>query len=570
VILLSARAGEESRVEGLESGADDYLVKPFSARELQARVTARLEIARIRRESDAVRLSTEEQLRASEEKLQAALDGGGLGAWSWDPAADVATVDARARALFSLDGASRKVSAREVFDRIHPDDQAATHAALLRALDPGEEYYAEFRVVSPGEPVRWVAGAGRARLDAEGRVTQIHGVNYDITGRKQAEEALREADRRKDEFLAMLAHELRNPLAPIRNAAQVLKLVGGGDARQQWAREVIERQTQHLTRLVDDLLDVSRITRGKVTLAREPLDLASIVQRAVEASRPLIDSRRHQLTVAVSPEPVRLEGDLTRLVQVVGNLLNNAAKYTDEGGEIRVEAGREEEEAVIRVRDNGMGVPADLLPHVFDLFTQADRSLDRSQGGLGIGLTLVRQLVELHGGRVEARSGGPGQGSEFVVRLPATASADAVEAASTAGGRALPSASTLRILLVEDNPDSAEMMSFLLKLSGHEVRTARDGPEALEVARAFHPEAVLCDIGLPGMNGYEVAERLREQPALRHTPLIALTGYGQEEARRRSREAGFDYHLVKPVEPEALGALLDSLRADRTAGKVSA
>ena len=428
VILLSARAGEESKVEGLEAGADDYLVKPFSARELLARVEAHLKLQRVRR----------------------------------------ATVD-----------------------------------------------------------------------------------------------ALRDADRRKDEFLAMLAHELRNPLAPIRNAVQVLKLVGPEDTRQTWAREVIERQTQHLMRLVDDLLDVSRITRGKVTLAREPLDLATIVHRAVEASRPLIDSRHHQLTLALPSEPVRLEGDLTRLVQVVGNLLNNAAKYTDEGGHIRIEAAQQGGEAVIRVQDNGMGLPSDLLPHIFDLFIQADRSLDRSQGGLGIGLTLVRQLVEMHGGHVEARSDGPGHGSEFIVRLPAAAStAAAARAGAEVGESASPAPRALKILVVEDNVDSAEMMSYLLKLGGHEVRTVHDGPAALEVALTFEPQAVLCDIGLPGMNGYEVAARLREQPELRKTPLIALTGYGQEEARRRAKEAGFDYHLVKPVEPAALDALLDSLRGD--------
>jgi CheY-like chemotaxis protein/nitrogen-specific signal transduction histidine kinase len=386
----------------------------------------------------------------------------------------------------------------------------------------------------------------------------LAGVCMDVTARKRTEEALREADRHKDEFLAMLAHELRNPLAPIRNAAQVLRLVGPSDTHQQWAREVIERQTQHLTRLVDDLLDVSRITQGKVKLACEPLDLSVIIHRAVEASRPLIDSRHHQLTVVTPPEPVRLEGDLTRLVQVVGNLLNNAAKYTDEGGHIRIEAAGEGAEAVIRVRDNGMGVPADLLPHVFDLFTQADRSLDRSQGGLGIGLTLVRQLVELHGGRVEARSAGFGQGSEFTVRLPAVAFVASTGAAAAESSQ--PAARALKILVVEDNVDSAEMMSFLLRLGGHEVRTAHDGQEALEAARVFVPQAVLCDIGLPGMNGYEVAERLREQPAFQETPLIALTGYGEEEARRRSKEAGFDYHLVKPVEPEVLDALLDSLR----------
>jgi CheY-like chemotaxis protein len=383
--------------------------------------------------------------------------------------------------------------------------------------------------------------------------------------RRRAEESLREANRRKDEFLAMLAHELRNPLAPIRNAAQVLKLVGPADANQQWAREVIERQTQHLTRLVDDLLDVSRITRGKVTLQREPLEFSTVINRAVETSRPLIDARHHHLNVTLPVEPVRVEGDLTRLVQVVANLLNNAAKYTDEGGHISLEVIQEDAEAVIRVRDDGMGLPADLLPHVFDLFTQADRSLDRSQGGLGIGLTLVRSLVEMHGGQVEASSAGLGRGSEFIVRLPALAASQAAGRAASDRAQARPASPRLRVLVVEDNQDSAEMMAFVVRYDGHEVRLAHDGPAALEVARVFQPEVILCDIGLPGMNGYEVAQRLRQQPGFKQTPLIALTGYGQEEARQRAREAGFDYHLVKPVEPEALGALLISLGTNERA-----
>jgi CheY-like chemotaxis protein len=309
---------------------------------------------------------------------------------------------------------------------------------------------------------------------------------------------------------------------------------------------------------VDDLLDVSRITRGKVTLARELLDLSTIINRAVETSRPLIDERRHKLTVAFPPEPARVEGDLTRLVQVVGNLLNNAAKYTDEGRQIWLEAAEEGDEAVIRVRDNGMGISADLLPHVFALFTQAERSLDRSHGGLGIGLTLVRHLVEMHGGRVEARSEGPGRGSEFIVRLPALAQGSAADTKEAIGERARPASGALKILVVEDNVDSAESMALLLRLNGHEVRIAHDGSSALAEAHSFVPQVVLCDIGLPGMDGYEVAARLREQEAFKQTPLIALTGYGQDESRRRAKEAGFDYHLVKPVEPGALNTVLNS------------
>jgi PAS domain S-box-containing protein len=517
------------------------------------------EQARLLDLSSAARKQAEEAFRQSDERLRLAQSYGGVGVWSWNVQTDRLSVEPETERLYGVAPGTLRTS-RDWGRRIHPEDLARVTAERDQALAENRTFQIELRILHASGEERWILSRGRGERDESGRLLRVLGINIDITERKRVEAALQEADRRKDEFLAMLAHELRNPLAPIRNAAQVLKLVGPADAHQEWAREVIERQTQHLTRLVDDLLDVSRITRGKITLQCEPLDLAAIVDRSVEASRPLIDARRHQLAVALPPEPVRLEGDLTRLVQVVGNLLNNAAKYTDEGGQIRIEAMQEGEEAVVRVFDNGMGLPADLLPHVFDLFTQADRSLDRSQGGLGIGLTLVRQLVEMHGGRVEARSEGFGQGSELTVRLPALASTAAPGADTAADASALPIERGLKILIVEDNVDAAEMMSFMLQLGGHEVRAVYNGPEALEAARAFEPQVVLCDIGLPGMNGYEVAARLREQPAFRQTTLIALTGYGQEEARRRAKEAGFDYHLVKPVEPDALAALLDSLR----------
>ncbi len=557
ILLLSARAGEESKVEGLEAGADDYLIKPFSARELLVRVEGHLKMARRRREVTRA-------LRESERSLSTLISNlpGFVFRCLNDESWTMVFMSEGVRDMTGYEAADF-LARRVTWDSlVHPEDVDRVRADAAGHIERRTPIRISYRILTAGGQVRWVWDRATPVFVAPDEVMYWEGFVTDITERVQAETALREADRRKDEFLAMLAHELRNPLAPIRNAAQVLRLVGPSDTHQRWAREVIERQTQHLTRLVDDLLDVSRITQGKVKLTREPLDLSEIIHRAVEASRPLIDARRHQLTVTTPPEPVRLEGDLTRLVQVVGNLLNNAAKYTDEGGQIQIEAAGEGAEAVIRVRDNGMGLPADLLPHVFDLFTQADRTLDRSQGGLGIGLTLVRQLVELQGGRVEARSAGFGQGSEFTVRLPATAPAVSPDTEAVAGESASSASRALKILVVEDNVDSAEMMSFLLKLGGHEVRTAHDGLEALEAARTFEPQAVLCDIGLPGMNGYEVAERLRQQPAFQQTPLIALTGYGEEEARRRSKEAGFDYHLVKPVEPDALDALLDSLRTD--------
>jgi PAS domain S-box-containing protein len=435
---------------------------------------------------------------------------------------------------------------------------------ILARLRKGErvEHYETVRQRKGGTPID-VSLTVSPIKNSEGWVIGASKIIRDVTEQKRQDQTLRENDRRKDEFLAMLSHELRNPLAPIRNATHVLKLVGLEDENQRWACEVIERQTQHLTRLVDDLLDVSRITRGKVTLHIEPLDLTTIINRAVETSRPLIDARRHQLNVSLPPMPVHLHGDLTRLVQIIANLLNNAAKYTDEGGRIDVEARVENGEAVIRVRDNGIGLPPELLPHVFDLFRQADRSLDRSQGGLGIGLTLVRQLVDLHGGRVEAKSNGHFQGSEFIVHIPAVSHPVAIDETTSVEENAPLRLNELRVLVVEDHADSAESMALMLKLDGHEVQIADDGPKAMEIARFFLPQVVLCDIGLPGMNGYEMAAQLRAQPQFVGMRLIALTGYGQEEDRRRAKDAGFDHFLVKPINPEDLQALLETFRPDR-------
>lgn len=503
------------------------------------------------------RVRSEEALRESEERFRNMADHAPVMIWVTEPDGSCSYLG---KSWYEFTGqAMGEGLGFGWLDAVHPDDRAHAEQIFAAASERRKAFQIDYRLRRHDGQYRWAIDSAAPRFDSNGRFRGYIGSVIDIAERKEMENALKEADRRKDEFLAMLAHELRNPLAPIRNAAQVLKLIGPTDANQRRAREVIERQTQHLTRLVDDLLEVSRITQGKVTLARAPLDLATIINRAVETSRPLIETRRHQLTVTPPPHPVRLEGDLTRLVQVVGNLLNNAAKYTDEGGHIRLETALENNEAVICVEDDGLGISADLLPHVFDLFTQADRSLDRSQGGLGIGLTLVRNLVELHGGRVGAYSEGPGHGSRFIVRLPALPAAAETETHAGTDEPAPAASRGLRVLLVEDSPDSAEMMAFVLKLGGHQAQIARDGAEALETAPVFLPQAVLCDIGLPGMDGYEVARRLRLQPAFAQTTLIALTGYGQEDARRRAKEAGFDHHLVKPVDPDVLISLLNSL-----------
>jgi signal transduction histidine kinase/DNA-binding response OmpR family regulator len=364
---------------------------------------------------------------------------------------------------------------------------------------------------------------------------------------------LQDADRQKNEFLAMLAHELRNPLAPIRNAVQVLQAENSTARQQQWSKEVIARQVDQMVRMVDDLLDVSRITRGKIALRTSPVDVASVVADAVETSRPLIDSRHHELIVSIPPEPLPAEGDATRLAQVVANLLNNAAKYTDEGGRIWLSVERDAEEIVVRVRDTGQGVPPEMLSRIFEPFTQVDRSIDRSQGGLGIGLTLARRLIELHGGRISAHSSGPGSGSEFIVRLPALASP--VQTPQPANGwhrESDRSPTTLRTLIIDDNVDGAESLAVLLQALGLDVRTAYDGPTGLAAAANFKPDAVLLDIGLPRMDGYEVARQFRLGTEGDRLLLIALSGYGQEDDRRRSEQAGFDHHLVKPVSPDAL------------------
>ncbi len=377
----------------------------------------------------------------------------------------------------------------------------------------------------------------------------------DISDRKRAEEALREADRRKDAFLAMLGHELRNPLAPIRHALQVMRLKGTDDPDMQWAEGVVERQVQQLTRLVDDLLDVSRITRGKINLQMGPVDLAAAVASAIEISRPLIDARKHRLEVSLPEQAVRVEADSTRLGQVLSNLLNNAAKYTEEGGRIDLTVESSGDEAVLRVRDRGVGIAADMLPRIFEMFIQVQGSVSRSEGGLGIGLTLVRKLVEMHGGSVEVHSEGLGRGSEFVVRLPLlrAVALPVVAEVEQPWPLKVPARS---VLIVDDNQDAATCLALLLRTAGHEVRTAFDGLAALDLAQERPPDVVLLDIGMPGMDGLEVVRRLRQDLGLKQALLVALTGYGQEEDRRRSHEAGFDVHLVKPVDLNDIKDLL--------------
>jgi signal transduction histidine kinase/ActR/RegA family two-component response regulator len=441
---------------------------------------------------------------------------------------DLLAADDHLRAHGVADGLVAPVPGRD-----SPIGLLGIYSRSPRRFPPGELHFAQALADVMG------VAAERKRLEDE-----LH-----LRVRDLAEEA-----RRKDEFLAMLAHELRNPLAPVRTGLQVLRMKGTANPEVDRLAEMMNRQVAQIVRLVDDLLDVSRITRGTVTLRRERVDLAEVLGQAVEAARPLLDARRHQLSVTLAGEAIHLDADPARLAQVVANLLNNAGKYMDEGGRIWLTARRDGDEAVISVRDAGVGIPADMLPKVFDLFTQIDRTLDRSQGGLGVGLTLVRSLVELHGGTVHATSPGPGQGSEFVVRLPALPVNS--EPASVRPAETSPAAPARRILVVDDNVDAADSLATLLDLSGHQVWTAYGGAAALDVADTHRPEVILLDIGLPGMDGHEVARRLRRHPALSDVMLVALTGYGQEADRRRTQDAGFDHHLVKPVDPDDLTRLL--------------
>jgi PAS domain S-box-containing protein len=370
---------------------------------------------------------------------------------------------------------------------------------------------------------------------------------------------VREADRRKDEFLATLAHELRNPLAPIQNAVHILRHHGPSDPALQWSRDVIDRQVRQMSRLVDDLLDLSRITTGKLDLRTARITMAEVLHAAVETSRPLIEASGHELITNAPTEPMELDGDLTRLAQVVANLLNNAAKYTEHGGRIWLSAERQGSDAVISVRDSGIGIPVDMLPHIFDMFAQGAHAFNRCQGGLGIGLTLVKRLVEMHGGSITARSDGPGTGSEFIVRLPALIGRPQSERTLDDNGEVIDRAMGLRILVVDDNCDAAASLGMLLRIMGNDVRTAYDGDAAFALAETFRPHVAVLDIGLPKSNGYEVARHIREQRWGRSMVLIAATGWGQAADRERSRTAGFDHHLVKPVDPAALLRLLAEL-----------
>jgi len=457
--------------------------------------------------------------------------------------------------LFGMSPEDTDYDRNRLFEQVRPDDRERLRTTIETALVEHKDYAVdfEFRHLRTGQ-WRWMESRGRAEYAADGRPIKLFGLAIDITERRRAVEALRDADRRKDEFLATLAHELRNPLAPISSGVHILRSTRDASQRSV-ALEIMERQINQMVRLVDDLLDVARITTGKVEVRCEPIDLQQAINDAIETSSALLGDR---LTQCKAAGAVFVNADRTRLAQVFANLLNNSAKYSEPGQPISITVGREGGDAVVRVKDAGMGIHPEMLPRVFDMFRQADRTGGRSRGGLGIGLSIVKRIVEMHGGTVTAQSQGLGLGSEFVVRIPAI---DGPRDSNAAAARAETDGARERrkILVVDDNADAAESLAALLSISGHETRMAHDGPEALQQAERFHPDIVFLDIGMPTLDGHETAKLIRKQPWGRQMVLVALTGWGQHEDRRRSKDAGFDHHLVKPADPRVVEKLLESI-----------
>jgi PAS domain S-box-containing protein len=455
-------------------------------------------------------------------------------------------------------------------ESIHAGDLDRCLKVYVGSFDTRQPFAIEYRLRRHDGEYRWMLDHGIPGYGPAGEFAGYIGSCIDITDRKHSEEDLREADRRKDEFLATLAHELRNPLAPVQNAVEILRLKGPRTPEVQWARDVIDRQMQQMARLIDDLMDVSRITRNRLELRKERVDLGKVLRAAVETSQAVIDRSGQQLDFAPAREPIVLDADLMRLAQVFSNLLSNAAKFSDRGSRISLAAERQGAEAVVSVRDTGIGIPEEMLPHIFESFTQVDRSLERAHGGLGIGLMLVKRLLEMHGGSIEARSDGPGKGSEFIARLPISEgrARQASKADDTKAGEMLPKENPpspagfkrCRILVADDNRDAAASLSMMLEIMGYETRSAYDGLQALEAADQFRPAVALLDIGMPKTNGYDVARHIRQQPWGKDIVLMAVTGWGQEADKKRTIEAGFDHHLVKPVNPSVLAKLLVSLR----------
>lgn len=500
----------------------------------------------------------EQALIHSLERLDLAQQAGHIGVFDWDVQTGRVMWTEEEQRIFGITPGTFEGTVEGWARRVLPEDAERMMAEMRAAMEARlPQMTFAFRIVTPAGVPRWIEGAGRFSYDESGKPLRMVGVNVDVTDRREAENALRAADRRKSEFLAMLSHELRNPLAAISNALELCKTAEPDAATFEWSRIVMCRQVTHLTRLVDDLLDVTRITSGKIQLRTQRVDCADILDSSLSGLRLLFSERGQELVRSYTRGALCVDADPTRLEQVVVNLLTNAAKYTPRGGKIWVNAERENGEVVISIRDNGVGIDPSVISEMFDLFAQGRRSIARSEGGLGLGLTISRTLIEMHGGKIAARSGGEGHGSEFIVRLP-TASGIAAEAATPRAAPQKGTHETTRILVVDDHVDTALSLARLLRARGHVVEIVHDGNAALEAGGTFKPDVVLLDLGLPGMDGYAVAENMRAREEPPRPTIIAISGYGQEEDRRRSTEVGIDHHLVKPVSFAQLEGLLVS------------
>jgi len=585
--IIFVTASDEHRYSAEEAyllGAVDYLTKPVVPVILRAKVSQFIELfqktQQVERQAEKLRLLErhefeqklaaenarlrDEAIRAREEQFHTLADS--IPQLAWMARADGHIVWYNKRWYEYTGATPEQVEGWGWQSVIDPIELPRVLENWKVAIATGEPWEDTFPLRRHDGNMRWHLSRAVPVKDEQGVVTGWFGTNTDITERMEMEAALKEADRRKDQFLATLAHELRNPIAPISYGLQVWPSIEGNRTEMENLRATMEQQVQQMIRLIDDLMDVSRVTRGKIQLRKQRIDLGTVLSGCIEAIEPLLKAHEHQLTVALPASPLFVEGDVARLTQVFGNLLNNAVKYTSRKGEIRASLDIEGGWAVVRIRDNGIGIPKEMLVEIFEMFRQVDQTLERSNGGLGIGLTLVKQLVELHGGSVEARSEGAGTGSEFVVKLPAVAFDALVPAGAPEcdAGRARPRPCNLpqhRVLVVDDVPASAKTLAMMLKSIGQDVSMRHDGLAAIEWALANRPNVVFLDISMPGMNGYEVATRLRAEPALKNIILVALTGYGQEDDRLRALAAGFDQHITKPASIDSLERLLMSIPA---------
>jgi PAS domain S-box-containing protein len=517
----------------------------------------------------SARKRVEKALRHSERRLSTALEIGRMGAYRVKMGTDEVWWSAEMYSIVGLEPGAVTPTKEMFRELVHPDDWDELMQARAASIEQHQPLVHEFRVIRPDGEVRWLSNRAQTDYDEGGAPQHHFGVALDVTERRRNEEALREqarllheADVRKNEFLAMLAHELRGPLAPIRSAARFLEMAKSSDATMARAGSMIDRHVRHMTRLVDDLLDMARVSTGKVRLRREMIDLVQVMRQGLEMSQPLLDSKSHHVTLSLPEHPVMIDGDATRLAQVVCNLLDNAAKYTDAQGEISLNLALETQQdgpshAVLCVTDNGRGIAASALTSLFELFYQADRNLDRAEGGLGIGLSLVRDLVRLHDGEIEATSAGLGRGSMFTVTLPIKAVPAQDDAAVIKLVASEVTEATQRVLIVDDNPDSADSLALLVAMDGHTTRTAHEGSSAINQALEWQPDVILLDLGLPGTDGFEVCRRLRSS-GLSKVRIIAVTGYGENDARERTKAAGFDAHLVKPVDASMLEQYLSA------------